>query len=127
MTSQHISLGLILTSVPLKYIFLIFRPLEMSAKKPVPFLRQVVPVRKKVGAAPPQFMTSLSTADRAHTWDWGCCRWHRLPLENRAGPLPSADGDSVPLRRTAGGLEQLRVNLRVCDPGVSRRCDDCHQ
>lgn len=38
----------------------------MSAKRPVPFLRQVVPVRKKVGAAPPQFMTSLSAAARAH-------------------------------------------------------------
>lgn len=31
----------------------------MSAKRPVPFLRQVVPVRKKVGAAPLQFMASL--------------------------------------------------------------------
>lgn len=87
MTSQHNSLGLILTFAPLKYIFLVFRPLEMSAKKPVPFLRQVVPVRKKVGAASPQFRTCLSTADRAHTWEWGCYRWHRLLLEDRAGPL----------------------------------------
>ncbi|NXC62386.1 RRP36 protein, partial [Aleadryas rufinucha] len=37
---------------PLKYNFLIFRPLEISAKKPVPFLRQVVPVRKKVQRDP---------------------------------------------------------------------------
>ncbi|NXY22629.1 RRP36 protein, partial [Atrichornis clamosus] len=37
---------------PLKYIFLFSRPLEMSAKKPVPFLRQVVPVRKKVHRDP---------------------------------------------------------------------------
>lgn len=126
-TSQHISFGLILTSAPLKYIFLVFRPLEMSAKKPVPFLRQVVPVRKKVGAAPPQFRTSLSAADTAHIWPWGYCRRHRLLLEDRAGPLESADSDSVSLRRTTGGLEQLQVNLRVCDPDVSRRSSGCHQ
>lgn len=96
MTSQHISLGLTLTFAPLKSIFLVFRPLEMSAKKPVPFLRQVVPVRKKVGAAPPQLSTCLSAADRAHTWEWGCCRWHRLLLEDRAGPLGSADSDCFP-------------------------------
>lgn len=102
-TSQHISLGLILMSAPLKYTFLIFRPLEMSAKKPVPFLRQVVPVRKKVGAAPPQFTVSLGAADRAHTWEWGYCRWPRLLLENRAGPLGSAGSDSVSLGRTVGG------------------------
>lgn len=31
------------------FIFLFCRPLETSAKLPVPFLRQVVPVKKKVG------------------------------------------------------------------------------
>lgn len=96
----------------------------MSAKRPVPFLRQVVPVRKKVSAAPPQFMTSLSAAARAHTWEWGYCRWHRLLLEDRAGPLGTAD--SVSLGRTMGGLQQLQVNLRVCGPDVSRRCTDWH-
>uniref|UniRef100_A0A803VAF7 rRNA biogenesis protein RRP36 n=1 Tax=Ficedula albicollis TaxID=59894 RepID=A0A803VAF7_FICAL len=84
----------------------------MSAKKPVPFLRQVVPVRKKVGAAPPRFRASLSAADRAHTWQWGYCRWDRLLLEDRAGLLESADSHSVSLGRTMGGLEQLQVNLR---------------
>uniref|UniRef100_A0A8D2NI80 rRNA biogenesis protein RRP36 n=1 Tax=Zonotrichia albicollis TaxID=44394 RepID=A0A8D2NI80_ZONAL len=50
--TRYISLGLTLAFAPLKSIFLVFRPLEMSAKKPVPFLRQVVPVRKKVGRDP---------------------------------------------------------------------------
>ena len=62
LTSWHVSLGLILSSDPLKYIFLFFRPLEMSAKKPVPFLRQVVSVTKKVGASPRQFRSWLPLA-----------------------------------------------------------------
>lgn len=43
------------------------------------------------------------------------------------GPLGSADSDSVSLGRTMGGLEQLQVNLSVCDPDVSRRCSHSHQ
>uniref|UniRef100_A0A493TZG7 rRNA biogenesis protein RRP36 n=1 Tax=Anas platyrhynchos platyrhynchos TaxID=8840 RepID=A0A493TZG7_ANAPP len=37
------------------FFFSSFRPVEMSAKKPVPFLRQVVPVTKKVGYRDPRF------------------------------------------------------------------------
>lgn len=51
MTCWHITLSLLPPSAPFKYVvfFFSFRPVEMSAKKPVPFLRQVVSVTKKVG------------------------------------------------------------------------------
>uniref|UniRef100_A0A8C9G425 rRNA biogenesis protein RRP36 n=1 Tax=Pavo cristatus TaxID=9049 RepID=A0A8C9G425_PAVCR len=51
LTFWDVSLGFFLPSASYKY-FSSFRPVEMSAKKPVPFLRQVVPVTKKVHRDP---------------------------------------------------------------------------